>query len=138
MSHGFTPTEGVIAMGTKGPSNHYGNAGGGRQGHHTEHINYPWAKDFNKHSLGVHFDRHGNKEEFGSKESYKQHAIKFANYVDRKNNKSFVEKETGKTYKYSLTTNEFAVVDKNGYIVTYFKPKNGSKYYYNQLKKKGK
>ena len=59
MNHGFTPIEkGGIKMGTKGPSNHYGNAGGGRQGHHTKHINYPWAKDFNKHSAKNHYEKH--------------------------------------------------------------------------------
>lgn len=119
-------------MATKGASNRYGNARGGRHGSATEHINYPWAKDFNKHSLDEHFGRHGNKEEFGSKESYKQHAIKFANDVDRVNYKSFVDKKTGKTYKYSPKTNEFVVVDKNGYIVTYFKPKKGYSYYKSQ------
>jgi pyocin large subunit-like protein len=122
-------------MGTKGPSNHYGNAGGGRQGHHTKHINYPWAKDFNKHSAKNHYEKHNNKQHFDSQESYKQHAIKFANDIDRKNYKSFVDRETGKTYKYSPKSNEFIIVDKRGYIVTYYKPTSGYDYYKRQYAK---
>ena len=136
MNHGFTPIEkGGIKMGTKGPSNHYGNASGGRQGLHTKHINYPWAKDFNKHSAKDHYERHNNKQHFDSLESYKQHAIKFANDIDRKSYKSFVEKATGKTYKYSPKSNEFIIVDKRGYIVTYYKPTGGYDYYMRQYAK---
>lgn len=133
MNRGFTPIEkGEIKMGTKGASNRYGNTTGGKQGKATEHINFSWAKDFNKHSLVEHYNEHGNKNEFGSIESYKQHAIRFANNVDRKNYKSFVDRNTGKTYKYSPKTNELVVVDKHGYIVTYFKPKKGYGYYIKQ------
>ena len=122
-------------MGTKGPSNHFGNASGGRQGSASRFINYSWAKDFNKRSLDKHFDEHGKHMGFDSKESYKQHAIRFANNVDKTNYKSFVDYKTDKTYKYSVRTNEFVVVDKRGYVVTYFKPKEGKSYY---LKEKAK
>ena len=116
-------------MGTKGPSNHYGNSSGGRQGSASKYIGYSWAKDFNKRSLDKHFSEHAKNMGLDSKESYKQHAIKFANDVDKTNYKSFVDKKTNQTYKYSVKTNEFIVVDKRGYVVTYFKPKQGQSYY---------
>ena len=96
-------------MATKGPSNHYGYANGGRQGSASEHIGYAWAKDFNKRSLNRHFDDHAKQMGFTSKESYKQHALRFANNVDRKNHESFIDKKTNKTYKYSVKTNEFVI-----------------------------
>ena len=54
---------------------------------------------------------------------------------DRKNYKSFVDRETGKTYKYSPKSNEFIIVDKRGYIVTYYKPTSGYDYYKRQYAK---
>ena len=128
-------------MGTKGPSNHYGNAKGGRQGTASQHIGYAWAKDFNKRSLDKHFEDHAKQMGFTSKESYKQHALRFANNVDRKNYESFIDKKTNKTYKYSVKTNEFVIVDKRGYVVTYFAPREGRSYYLgekNKYSKKGK
>lgn len=130
MNHGFTPIrKGGIKMGTKGPSNHYGNSSGGRQGSASKHISYSWAKDFNKRSLSKHFDEHAKHMGIDSEQSYKQHAIKFANDVDKKNYESFVDRKTNKTYKYSVKSNEFVIVDKKGYVVTYFKPKDGHSYY---------
>lgn len=125
-------------MGTKGPSNHFGNARSGRQGSASKHIGYAWAKDFNKYSAEEHYGRHNNKKYFDSLESYKQHAIRFANDVDRKNYKSFIDSATGRTYKYSPKSNEFIIVDKRGYIVTYYKPTGGYDYYKRQVAKYGK
>lgn len=126
-------------MATKGASNRYGNTNGSRhQGKATEKINYPWAKDFNKKSLDKHFDEHGKDMGFDNKESYKQHAIKFANTVDKKNCTSFVDSKTGSTYKYNKVTNELAIITKDGYVVTYFKPKEGYDYYKKQVSKYGK
>ena len=123
-------------MATKGASNRYGNTNGARhQGQPTEKINYSWAKDFNKKSLDKHFNDHGKEMEFDSKESYKQHAIKFANTIDKKNCISFVDSNTGATYKYNKVTNEFAIITKDGYVATYFKPKEGYIYYKKQISK---
>lgn len=125
-------------MATKGPSNHYGNARGGRQGSASKHIGYAWAKDFNKRSLDKHFVDHGQHMGFNSKESYKQHALRFANNVDRKNYESFIDSKTQKTYKYSVKTNELVIVDKRGYIVTYFAPTEGRSYYLSEKSKHSK
>ena len=123
-------------MATKGPSNRYGETRGGRQMHDTGSISYPWAKGFNRASLGRHYDDHavGIK----TKESYVASAVKFANTVDKKNCVSFVDSETGSTYKYNKATNEFAIITKSGYIVTYYKPKGGYNYYKSQKTKHGK
>ncbi len=117
-------------MSDKGASNRYGNSRGSKhQGVATQHINFQWAKDFNKKSLNKHFEEHGKEIGFDSKESYKQHAIHFANMVDRKNCVSFVDGKSGATYKYNKKTNELVIVTNDGYVVTYFKPKNGIEYY---------
>lgn len=47
------------------------------------------------------------------------------------NNKSFCDKNFS-TYKYNIKTNEFAIIDKKGYVITYFKPADGYKYYLKQ------
>ena len=48
-------------MSTKGASNHYGNAKGGRQGHLTVHTGFAWAKAFNRTTLQKHFNEHGHE-----------------------------------------------------------------------------
>ena len=142
MSHGSKPIDDdvkeVRKMATKGASNRYGNSrGANHQGKATEHINYQWAKDFNKHSLKQHFIDHASNFGVTSIESYKQHAIKFANAVDRKNCVSFVDAKTKATYKYNTATNTLVIVDKRGYVATYYKPKGGYEYYKKQEKEKG-
>ena len=124
-------------MSTKGPSNHYGGARDGKQGKRTQHTGYAWAKDFNKSTLTDHFNRHGGQMGCSSKESYAAHAVRFANIVDRTNCVSFVDKK-GSTYKYNKKTNTFAIITKDGYVVTYFKPAAGYKYYQNQKKENTK
>lgn len=119
-------------MSTKGPSNHYGNSRGGKQGHATENISYPWAKGFNKKTLDKHFHEHRENLGLNSKEAYVAHAVKFANVVDKKNCVSFVDGKTGSTYKYNKVTNEFAIITADGYIVTYYKPDKGYDYYKSQ------
>lgn len=125
-------------MATKGASNRYGNSNGSANaGISARHINYQWAKDFSRNTLNGHFNNHGKSMGFDSKESYKQHAIKFANTIDKKNCKSFVDKN-GSTYKYNKKTNEFAIITKDGYVVTYYKPRGGYKYYKKQTPKYSK
>lgn len=122
-------------MSTKGASNRYGNSRGGRNGHPTEHTNFAWSKDFNRNTLSQHYDRHGNEVGAPTQSSYAAKAVKFANTVDRKNNVSFVDKK-GSTYKYSKTSGEFAIINKKGYVITYFKPKDGYQYYLKQKKER--
>ena len=109
-------------MSTKGASNHYGNSRGGKQGKATLHTGFAWAKDFNKSTLTDHFNRHGSQVGCTNKEGYAAKSVTFANRVDRKNCVSFVDNK-GSTYKYNKRSGEFAVITKDGYVVTYFKPK---------------
>ena len=112
-------------MATKGASNHYGNARGGRQGRITAHTGFAWAKGFNKSTLTDHANRHGGT---GGTAKYVANAVAFANRVDRANHLSYIRKD-GTTVKYSKKTNEFAVIAKNGIVKTYFKPANGIQKY---------
>ena len=80
-------------MGTKGASNRYGNARGGRQGHPTQHTGFAWAKAFNRSTLNDHFRRHGEQMGCPTKESYNASAVKFANTVDRKKQHQFCCKQ---------------------------------------------
>jgi len=125
-------------MATKGASNRYGNSNGaGGKGLPTKHIGYQYAKDYNKHRLQVDFVKHGEKFGVSTEYEYASHAIHFANVVDRKNNLSFIDSRHT-THKYNLKTNTYVVVDKNGYVVTFFKPSQGIMYYckkYKEMKK---
>lgn len=114
-------------MATKGASNHYGNARGGRQGHISSHTGFAWAKGFYKQTLLDHAGRHGQGH---SVNEYVARAVTFANRVDRVNHFSYIRKD-GTTVKYSKKTNEFAIIDKKGFVRTYFKPKNGIEKYLN-------
>ena len=124
-------------MSTKGASNHYGGTRNGRQGKPTPHIGYAWARDFNSRTLQDHFNRHGEQMGCSTKESYAAHAVSFANRVDRTNCVSFVDRR-GSTYKYNIKTNTLAIVTKDGYVVTYFKPSAGYDYYKAEKKRKAK
>lgn len=118
-------------MSTKGASNHFGNAKHGRQGHITSHTGFPWAKGFNKSTLKIHVEKHG--QQLGT-EGYIAHAVAFANRVDRVNHISYVRKD-GTTVKYSKATNEFAIISKNGTVNTYYYPKSGIQEYYKDRRK---
>lgn len=123
-------------MSTKGASYRYGNTrGASSKGIRSNHISYAWAKAFNKYTIDQHFTDHGKSMWLDSKDSYVSHAIKFANTVDRKNNISFIDKNDS-TYKYNKKTNELAIITNDGFIISYFKPKNGINYYFNQKKRK--
>ena len=121
-------------MATKGASNWYGNARGGRQGHPTQHTGFAWAKAFNRNTLDDHFQRHGEQMGCPTKESYNANAVKFANTVDRKNNVSFVARN-GTTYKFNKVDGTFAIITKRGVVITYFKPKDGYDYYKAQIER---
>lgn len=115
-------------------SNRYGNTRGSKSRRmNSKYISYQWAKKFNKNSLDRHYADHGRNVNYSNILEYEQHAIRFANTVDRKNCLSFIDRH-GSTYKYNIKTNEFAIITKNGIIVTYFKPKEGYNYYIKQRK----
>jgi len=121
-------------MATKGASNRYGNSNGaGGKGIPTKHIGYQYAKDYNKNKLHNDFHKHASKFGVSTESEYAAHAVHFANAVDRKNCVSFID-QRGTTHKYNMQTNTYVSVDKKGYIVTYFKPTDGSAYYF---RKKG-
>lgn len=124
-------------MATKGASNHYGNSKNGRKGKVTTHTGYAWAKDFNSRTLQDHFNRHGAQMGCETKEAYAAHSVKFANSVDRVDCISFVARN-GATYKYNTKTNTLAIVTKDGYVVTYFKPAAGYNYYKEEKRRKAK
>lgn len=124
-------------MPTKGASNRYDNTRGSRrQKQSSKNIRYAWAKDFNKKTLNQHFSDHGKQFEFTIIGEYVAHAVKFANMIDRVNNKVFIDKNDS-TYKYNVKTNEFAIIDKKSYVITYYMPTDGYQYYLNQKKMKG-
>ncbi len=121
-------------MATKGASNRYGRSRGSRSNGST---GFEWARDFNKKTLKDHFNRHGKDMGCDSEESYRSKAVNFANYIDKKNCETFVDKH-GSTYKYNKATNTFAIITKDGYVVTYYKPKRGHKYYKDEKRSKKK
>ena len=123
-------------MPTKGASNQYGYSKGGKTSNYHSAINYKYAKDFNKNTLDQHFNDHGKEMNCNTKEEYKAHAVKFANYVNKDDCTSFIDKN-GTTYKYNKKDNILALIDKKGYVITYYKPKIGIKYYNQQKKEKG-
>ena len=117
-------------MPTKGPSMRYGNTNGAHhRGEATQNINYPWAKDFNKNRLKKHFKDHGGDCGANTKEEYAAKAVHFANEVDRKNYKSVIDYH-GTTYKYDPRNGSYAAITKDGYVVTYYKPRKGGFWYY--------
>ncbi|MCR5741861.1 MAG: hypothetical protein K6G38_05340 [Gammaproteobacteria bacterium] len=111
-------------MATKGFSNRYGNTRGGYGKNNPHGVNYEWAKDFNHNTLNDHYKKHKNEFNSKSKESYKQKAIKFANDVDKKNCKAYVD-INGTTYKFNNKTKELVIVNKKGTIITYYKVNKG-------------
>lgn len=120
-------------MATKGASFRYGNTNGANhRGEATSHINYAWAKDFNRGSLEKHFNEHG--KEFGArtKFEYASKAVHFANNVDRKNYKSVIDYK-GTTYKYDTRNGILVQVSKDGYVISY--RHTGGKFWY--AKEKG-
>lgn len=103
-------------MPTKGKSNLYGR---GRRGEPNEHISYKYSKMFIQNGYKKHYEKHGQTEMGLSSDQYKSRGISFANKVDRINHVSFVN-EKGLTIKYSLKTNEFAMITKEGHVATYY------------------
>lgn len=122
-------------MATKGASYLYGNTRGTNgKGISSEHISYKYAIGFNRYALDDDFVRHGKDFGVNSAKQYGEHAIHFANTVDRKNNVSFVDKN-GTTYKFNKKDGTLCLIKKNGIIISYYKPKGGYDYYLKQRRK---
>lgn len=105
-------------MSTKGKSNQYSNTRGSAPHKPTKHINFKYAKRFNKSTLSSHYDSHHKEFQVKSKKAYEQKAIKFANKIDHRNCKSVVDRN-GTTLKYNVKTREFVMVRQDGTILTY-------------------
>jgi pyocin large subunit-like protein len=119
-------------MATKGASMRYGNTNGAHhRGEATKHINYAWAKDFNRGGLEQHFKDHGKEFNAVSKQDYAAKAIHFANDIDRQHYKSVVDKY-GTTYKYDPRNGRLAIITKDGYVVSYHH--TGDKFTYTNKK----
>lgn len=117
----------MSSIGTKGPSNLYRSK--------TGKTGYEYAKDFIRDKLATHADQHHTAMglEKGDLGGYLDQALYFANDI-RTTTDSFVDAQ-GSTYKYDYVTNEFAIISKDGYVVTYFKPSQGVLYWTRQLEK---
>ena len=79
-----------------------------------------------KSLLNSHYDKHGIEMGFKSAGDYEKAAS------DVINNPAALyktEKEDGDHVYYLVSTNEFVVLSKDGYIRTYFKPDQGKKYF---------
>ncbi len=125
-------------MATKGASYLYGNTRGSNgKGVPSAHINYQYATAFNKSTLKGHYNDHGSDFGVASARQYEEHAIHFANSVDRKNYESFID-NNGTTYKYSRTSNSLCLIKKNGIIISYYKPKGGRSYYLKEKARKSR
>lgn len=86
-----------------------------------------------------HYKRHGKQMGFENDiQRYSTAAKQFANVKDE-NVLVFTanEQKLYSIYKYNQKTNEFMIISKDGKIVTYFPPKNGIEYFYEQYEKWG-
>ena len=104
-------------MSTKGKSNLYGR---GKRGEPNDNINYKYARYLSHKHQEEHIKRHVIDEMGLTPNQYKSKSIAFGNKVDRKNHVSFVRLD-GKTFKYSKTTKEYAIITKGGIVETYHK-----------------
>ncbi len=80
----------------------------------------------NYNLLNSHYEKHGKEMGFSSAEAYENAA---SAVVTNPNALHKTEKEDGDDVYYIVSTNEFVVVSKDGYIRTYFKPDSGKKYF---------
>jgi WXG100 family type VII secretion target len=91
------------------------------------------AKNFaSSEKLVSHFAKHGPKMGFKSIDEYLGGARSLIN--QNQSVAKFV-RQNGDTLYYNRATNEFAVMSQDGYLRTYFKPKQGAKYWDGQISK---
>lgn len=78
-----------------------------------------------------HFNSHAKEFGYSKITQYSKAAKNFANSKER-GIKSF-KAYNGSIYKYNPNTNEFAIISKDGKIVTYFKPTDEAFYFERQF-----
>ncbi len=83
-------------------------------------------------NLLAHFEKHGAEMGFRMAEAYGAAGSKFASTAGREGVQSVVTK-TGEKYIYNASTKEFAVVNKGGKVITYYKA--NVRYWASTLKK---
>ena len=83
----------------------------------------------NRYLRKEHFKKHGNEFSYKTEEEYERGASAVVNNSDALHKK---EAEDGDDVYYVEKTNEFVVVSTDGYIRTYFRPRDGLKYFNRQ------
>ncbi|KAF6576885.1 WXG100 family type VII secretion target [Paenibacillus polymyxa] len=77
-------------------------------------------------------DKHANKHDYDSPESYLHDAREFLEKRPTSTTQTFVSNE-GTYFRYDSATNEFGIINKYGGISTYFKPEDGLEYWLEQI-----
>ena len=80
----------------------------------------------NRDLLESHYEKHGKEMGFSSSKEYEMSA---SDVVNNPESLHKTEKEDGDDVYYKENTNEFVVVSTDGYILTYFNPDSGKKYF---------
>lgn len=92
------------------------------------------AVEFNPKSLRSHFEKHGDNTGVRGLLQYEQAALRFVNQAA---GKQTVVASDGTRRFYLEETNEFASVYLDGTVSTYYKPRQGIKYWERQVEKYG-
>jgi SPP1 gp7 family putative phage head morphogenesis protein len=93
------------------------------------------AVEFNPSTMESHFKKHGSDIDAKNSAEYQEAALKFVNEAS---GKETIVASDGVRRFYSLDTNEFASVYPDGTISTYYKPRQGLKYWKRQVEKYGR
>ncbi len=83
----------------------------------------------NENLLQEHYEKHGEEMGFPDAGSYEQAALKVVCNPDALHK---IEAEDGDDVYYVEETNEFVIVSVDGYVRTYFYPKDGLEYFERQ------
>lgn len=92
------------------------------------------AVEFNPETISDHFSRHGEALGAKSQGEYNRLALNFLQSLD---DKEMILDSNGVRRVYSETENLFAAVYPDGTVSTFFKPRQGRKYWESQVKKYG-
>lgn len=90
---------------------------------------HSWTK---RKRLKYHYDKHGKDFNSSSSSDYASQAEKFKQSAAKKNVPSFKDKN-GLTKIYDPKTNTYGSYDTNGKTKTFFKPKDGAKYFQDEM-----
>jgi len=88
-----------------------------------------WTSEFNEN---YHYNEHGEEMGFENITEYSKAAKDFIKNTDTKNILRFRD-PSGAIYKYNKKTGEFAIISRNGKIVTYYILEGGTKSFWNLL-----